>query len=177
MKKKCAVFHGPGREFEVREFEVAQPAENMVGLKLVSSGICGTDVHIHQGYLKMPDFPLVPGHEFIGEVDSVGQGAATDALGNELRLGDRGGCMCCNPQAANDFNCLRGETASCLAFGVTYVKNVNDAPHFHGGFAEYPLLSRKESGPASGGSGAVCRGGVPLRRTDGDPFLRLRRRT
>lgn len=31
MKKKCAVFHGPGREFEVREFEVAQPAENMVG--------------------------------------------------------------------------------------------------------------------------------------------------
>ena len=136
MKKKCAVFHGPGREFEVREFEVAQPAENMVGLKLVSSGICGTDVHIHQGYLKMPDFPLVPGHEFIGEVDSVGQGAATDALGNELRLGDRV-VACVAIPCGKCLNCLRGETASCLAFGVTYVKNVNDAPHFHGGFAEY----------------------------------------
>ena len=136
MKKKCVVFHGPGREFEVREFEVAQPAENMVGLKLVSSGICGTDVHIHQGYLKMPDFPLVPGHEFIGEVDSVGQGAATDALGNELRLGDRV-VACVAIPCGKCLNCLRGETASCLAFGVTYVKNVNDAPHFHGGFAEY----------------------------------------
>lgn len=124
----------------------------------------------------MPDFPLVPGHEFIGEVDSVGQGAATDALGNELRLGDRV-VACVAIPCGKCFNCLRGETASCLAFGVTYVKNVNDAPHFHGGFAEYLYSPAKNLVRLPAGSGAVCRGGVPLRRTDGDPFLRLRRRT
>lgn len=136
MKKKCAVFHGPGREFEVREFEVAQPAEKHgraeTGFKRNLRDGCAYP----SGISEKPDFPLVPGHEFIGEVDSVGQGAATDALGNELRLGDRV-VACVAIPCGKCFNCLRGETASCLAFGVTYVKNVNDAPHFHGGFAEY----------------------------------------
>ena len=136
MKKRCAVFHGAGREFELREFEVAKPAGDAVGLKLVSSGICGTDVHIHQGFLKMPDFPLIIGHEFIGEIDAVGPEAATDALGRQLHIGDRV-VACVAIPCGKCFNCLRGETASCLAFGVTYARNVEEEPHFHGGFSEY----------------------------------------
>ena len=143
MKKKCAVFHGAGQAFEVREFEVAAPGKNTAGLKLVSSGICGTDVHIYQGYLKMPDFPLIPGHEFIGTIDALGPGAAADALGNELHCGDIA-VACVAVPCGKCFNCLRGERASCLNFGVTYVRNVCEAPHFHGGFAEY-LFSPTEN--------------------------------
>ena len=85
MKKRCAVFHGAGREFEIREFEVAKPAGDAVGLKLVSSGICGTDVHIHQGFLKMPDFPLIIGHEFIGEIDASGSSREENKIRLELK--------------------------------------------------------------------------------------------
>ena len=136
MKKKCAVFHGAGQAFEIREFEVMDPEKNRVGLKLVSSGICGTDVHICQGYLKMPDFPLVLGHEFIGEIDALGADVAGDALGNELHPGDCA-VACVAVPCGKCFNCLRGETASCLNFGVTYVRDVSEVPHFHGGFSEY----------------------------------------
>ena len=143
MKKKCAVFHGTGQAFEVQEFEVAAPEKNTAGLKLLSSGICGTDVHICQGYLKMPDFPLIPGHEFIGTIDALGPGAAADALGNELHCGDIA-VACVAVPCGKCFSCLRGERASCLNFSVTYVRDVSDPPHFHGGFAEY-LFSPAEN--------------------------------
>lgn len=136
MKRKAAVFTGPGKSFEVREFEVGAPGPDQVGLELVSSGICGTDVHIHGGFLAMPNFPMVIGHEFIGRIDRLGEGAITDALGNTLKPGAQA-IACVAIPCGTCFNCRRGETASCLAFGVTYSQNVNDTPHFHGGFAEY----------------------------------------
>lgn len=136
MMKKCAVFHGAGKDFEIRSFEAVPPGAGTAGLNLISSGICGTDVHIHEGRLGMPDLPLIIGHEFIGEIDATGDGAAVDALGNTLNKGDKA-IACVAIPCGKCVNCLAGEKASCLAFGVTYVKSVEDAPHFHGGFAEY----------------------------------------
>lgn len=136
MKTKAAVFQGPGKPFEVCEFSVAGPAPGQAGLRLVSSGICGTDVHIHGGFLAMPDYPMIIGHEFIGAVDSLGAGADTDALGHSLKIGDKA-IACVAVPCGKCLNCRRGETASCLAFGVTYCKPVSEAPHLHGGFAEY----------------------------------------
>ncbi len=136
MQKKAAIFHGANKPFEIKEFPVMPPAKGNAGLTLVSSGICGTDVHIHDGFLGMPDMPLVIGHEFIGRIDALGEGDAKDANGAKLAVGDTA-IACVAIPCGKCFNCLRGETASCLAFGVTYEKNANDAPYFHGGFAEY----------------------------------------
>ncbi len=136
MQKKAAIFHGAKKPFEIKEFPVLPPAKGTAGLTLVSSGICGTDVHIHDGFLDMPDMPLVIGHEFIGRIDALGEGDAKDANGEKLAVGDTA-IACVAIPCGKCFNCRRGETASCLEFGVTYVKNVNDAPYFHGGFAEY----------------------------------------
>ena len=136
MKRKCAVFHGAGKDLTIQEYEVTAASPGHAGLKLISSGICGTDVHIHEGRLGMPEMPLIPGHEFIGEIDSLGSENARDALGNPLRAGDRA-IACVAIPCGKCFNCAAGETASCLNFGVTYVKNVEEPPHFHGGFAEY----------------------------------------
>lgn len=142
-KKKCAVFTGKGKPFDIREYDVTPPAAGQVGLNLIASGICGTDVHIHQGFLAMPDFPLIIGHEFTGRIDALGDGATTDALGQPLKVG-AAAIACVAIPCGKCFNCKRGETASCLSFGVTYVKNVDDAPHFHGGYAEY-LFSPAEN--------------------------------
>ena len=39
-------------------------------------GICGTDIHIADGDLASAKYPLVPGHEFAGEVVAVGDAGA-----------------------------------------------------------------------------------------------------
>ncbi|WP_176013519.1 alcohol dehydrogenase catalytic domain-containing protein [Victivallis sp. Marseille-Q1083] len=136
MKRKAAIFQGPGQPFQVREYPTVQPGPGLAGLALLSSGICGTDVHIAAGKLAMPDFPLIIGHEFIGRIDMLGAGPAVDALGRPLAVGDRVIASVAVP-CGNCFNCRKGETASCLAFGVTYAQPASDPPHFHGGFAEY----------------------------------------
>ena len=134
--KRAAVFHGPGQDFEVRSFPVVPPEPGYAGLNLVSSGICGTDIHIHGGYLAMPSFPLIIGHEFIGRVDAVGGSEAVDAFGTPLKPGDLV-LACVAIPCGKCFNCRRGETATCLSFGVTYARNAEEAPHFFGGYAEY----------------------------------------
>lgn len=132
---KAAVFVGPKKELEIRDYPVQKPRKGQVGLKLELSGICGTDIHIHEGRLVIPG-PMVLGHEFIGTVDQIGAGVDTDAQGKKLRKGDKVivnvGIAC-----GKCFSCKNDETASCLNFGVTYLKDPAKAPHFFGGYAEY----------------------------------------
>lgn len=136
MNKHLTVFQGAKKEFALKAYPVLKPEAGMAGLELITSGICGTDVHIHGGYLGMPNLPLVIGHEFIGRVTALGPGAAADALGNTLHAGSVA-IACVAIPCGLCLNCRKGETASCLAFGVTYVKSSEEPPHFHGGFAEY----------------------------------------
>jgi 2-desacetyl-2-hydroxyethyl bacteriochlorophyllide A dehydrogenase len=57
-----------------------QPDE--VVLKVATSGICGTDLHIYKGeYIS--NFPLIPGHEFSGSIVEVGKNVT------HLKVGDR----------------------------------------------------------------------------------------
>ena len=59
-------------------------------LKVKACGICGSDVHIYDwtpGYeVMIPFMPVILGHEFAGEVISIGEGPT------ELEVGDRVVC-------------------------------------------------------------------------------------
>ncbi len=46
---KGAVMVAANEPFEVRNFELTAAPEGMAKIKLIASGICGTDVHIHRG--------------------------------------------------------------------------------------------------------------------------------
>ena len=54
-----------------------RPAAREVVLAVAGCGICGTDLHIADGQFA-PTLPVVPGHEFAGEVVAVGAGRARD---------------------------------------------------------------------------------------------------
>src|SRR5688500_17344596 len=54
-------------------------------VRVRACGICGTDLWLAHGTLKFRDFPLVRGHEGVGEVVAVGDGVP------ERRVGDRVG--------------------------------------------------------------------------------------
>jgi len=129
------VYVGAGKPLQAERFPVRPPARGDVLLRLERSGICGTDIHIHEGRLALPFSRLILGHEFIGRVVALGREGMKDGLGRKLRRGDRA-IACVAQPCGTCFNCRAGDTASCLNFGVTYFRDPQEAPHFFGGHAE-----------------------------------------
>ena len=78
-------------------------APDEVIVRVASCGICGTDVHIyHDEY--MSEFPLIPGHEFSGEVVEVGGDVADLAVGDRVAVDpnlDCGHCDFCRSDEGN----------------------------------------------------------------------------
>ncbi|QNP73420.1 zinc-dependent alcohol dehydrogenase family protein [Streptomyces roseirectus] len=78
---KAAVIESVGRAV-VTEVPDPAPGPGEVVVEVAACGLCGTDLHILQGEFA-PELPIVPGHEFAGEVVELG----ADVSG--LRIGDR----------------------------------------------------------------------------------------
>lgn len=90
---QAVVIDGPGA-IEVRELPDPTAGPGEVVVAVGACGICGTDLHIADGDLASARYPLVPGHEFAGEVVDVGppapsvRGLAAERPGQQLRPGD-----------------------------------------------------------------------------------------
>jgi len=61
-------------EIELSELSDPQPNQNEVVVKVRASGICHTDIDILYGRYGSSTFPIVPGHEYAGEIVAVGEG-------------------------------------------------------------------------------------------------------
>ena len=79
---KAIVLPGNGHA-DLVDMDPPVPASDEVLLRVSVCGICGTDRHLLDGTHPQARFPIVPGHEFVGEVVSTG----SEVL--ELRSGDR----------------------------------------------------------------------------------------
>lgn len=78
-------------------------------------GICGTDLHIADGDLATARYPVVPGHEFAGEVVEVGSGVEDLKVGDLVAVDPSLFCGRCRP-------CRMGHENMCerwAAIGVT----------------------------------------------------------
>ncbi len=91
------------------------PAE--VHVKLVSSGVCHSDLSVQNGTIPM-GFPLIPGHEGAGIVQEVGTRVTDIVAGDHVILSFVPACNKCKP-------CLRGQSYLCDA-GAT----IGMTPHF-----------------------------------------------
>ncbi|XP_008824396.1 alcohol dehydrogenase 1-like [Nannospalax galili] len=67
----------------IEEVQVEPPKAGEVRIKMVSSGICGSDDHVLKGELPM-NFPLIPGHEGAGIVETVGDGVSSVKPGDKV---------------------------------------------------------------------------------------------
>ena len=61
------------------------PGPGEVRLRVAACGICHTDLHVLEGDLPAHKLPIVPGHQIVGRVDTVGKGITG------LRVGERVG--------------------------------------------------------------------------------------
>src|SRR6476659_5909127 len=81
MKATCWV---APQKMEVREVpgpKILNKRDAIV--KVSSTAICGSDLHLYNGFLPMMEPGDIMGHEFMGEVVEVGSGV------NNLKVGDR----------------------------------------------------------------------------------------
>lgn len=119
---KALVIDRPG-SFAVQAVPDPTPRPGDVIIAVRAAGICGTDLHILAGEFPPAPYPLVPGHEFAGDI--VASGA--DVTG--LRVGDR---VAVDPSlfCGRCVYCRRGRGNLCENWGA-----VGDT--VDGAFAEY----------------------------------------
>jgi alcohol dehydrogenase, propanol-preferring len=78
----AAVVHELGAGLTVEDVPVPQPGPGQALVKLISSGVCHTDLHAVQGdWPVKPSPPFIPGHEGVGTVVALGEGVTDLAIG------------------------------------------------------------------------------------------------
>ena len=68
---KAVVIDEPN-SVSVKRIDDPTPGPNEVVVKVEACGVCGTDIHVIRGEFAPTRYPIVPGHEFCGEVVAVG---------------------------------------------------------------------------------------------------------
>ncbi len=129
----AVVYYG-AHDVRVEQRAVPHPAAGEVLLRVTRSGMCGTDAsewkagpisfpvatrHPNSGHLG----PIIPGHEFIGEIVSLGDDVTSFAIGDRVASGAGISCGTCR-------RCREGRTNLCDSY-VTLGLNRD------GGMAEY----------------------------------------
>ena len=79
-----AVLYDAPRNYSVTDVPTPEAAPGEIRIKVDQVGVCGTDLHIHEGDF-MAVFPLIPGHEVVGVVDQVGRGRRASASASRSR--------------------------------------------------------------------------------------------
>jgi threonine dehydrogenase-like Zn-dependent dehydrogenase len=137
---KAAVFFGPGRPFEIREFALPEVEPDAVLIRVSLANVCGSDLHFWRGDapLRLPPDGWIYGHEMTGRVAALGVRVKTDSLGRPLKEGDRVAYTYFYP-CGRCHACLENQPAECPA-KIERPLGPSQFPHFHGAFAEYYYL-------------------------------------
>ncbi|XP_020592027.1 cinnamyl alcohol dehydrogenase 2 [Phalaenopsis equestris] len=83
-------------------YNLRQTGPEDVQIKVLYCGICHTDLHQTKNHLGMSKYPMVPGHEVVGEVVEVGSDVTRFRVGDTVGAGVIVGCCRnCGPCKAN----------------------------------------------------------------------------
>ncbi|PIP00117.1 alcohol dehydrogenase catalytic domain-containing protein [Pleomorphomonas carboxyditropha] len=124
---KSLIIPEPGK-MAIADVPRPDPKADEVLIRVRASGICGTDVHIYNGGFTA-SYPVVPGHEFAGEVVAVGPACTRISIGSRVAVEPNVPCNNC-PE------CLRGEHHFCRNMVVPGVNR-------SGGMAEYVIVNER----------------------------------
>ena len=134
---KSAQIIEPNKPLEINETELPKPNGNQVIVKVKSTGVCHSDLHLWEGgydtgdgFMKVTDrgvkFPVTPGHEVVGSVEEIGDSVQGVNIGDLVLVYPWIGCGECP-------TCEKGDTNLCespKSLGVFQ----------DGGYAEYVLV-------------------------------------
>ena len=136
---KAAILEGV-EELKTVDYPELEVEPNALILKTELCGVCGTDMHLYGGNMAIP-FPVIPGHEFVGTIEEIGDKATSlEVKGQPLAEGDRvvvvpgtnrfcGDCYFCRFMPHKPTLCTNRKV---LGVNMTSV----EPPHLLGGWAE-----------------------------------------
>ena len=109
-------------DFHLKEINKPQPGKGEVLLAVKAAGICGSDIP-RAYFTGTYHYPLIPGHEFAGQVVALGDGVEDKWLGKRVGVFPLIPCKECSP-------CRKKQYEMCQHYN--YLGSRTD-----GGFAEY----------------------------------------
>ena len=115
---------------EYTNLDDPSPGPGQVAVKVHACGVCRTDLHVVDGELPHARSPIIPGHEIVGIVVSVGDGVTAIATGNRVGIP------------------WLGSTCGACRYCRSGQENLCDAPQFtgytiDGGYAEYVVADSR----------------------------------
>ena len=114
---KVAQITEPNQPLKINEIEKLSPTNTQVLVKVKSTGVCHSDLHLLEGgydtgdgFMKVTDrgvkFPVIPGHEIVGIIEDVGDSVKDVSIGDMVLVYPWMGCGKCS-------TCQNGNTNLC----------------------------------------------------------------
>lgn len=116
---RAVVFESPGK-LSVQELEDPVPGPADVVVEVAGVGICGTDIHVHEGDYTGSRYPLVPGHEVTGTVVAMGPDVVSASIGDRVVIDPTLACGQCD-------QCVDGHYNLCANWNCLGVARTNGA--------------------------------------------------
>jgi propanol-preferring alcohol dehydrogenase len=173
MKMKAMVLKSPGpidsSPLELREVEAPEPGEKEVRVKVLTCGLCRTDLHVVEGDLPVHKAGIIPGHQVVGIVDKTGPRA------DRIKIGDRVGIAWLRWTCGECRYCRQGKENLCPNARFTGYDQ-------DGGYAEYATVRQEfayampESLDPVAAAPLLCAGIIgyrALKRADMQPGARV----
>lgn len=114
----------------LEDADVPEPGVNQVLVRVDVCGVCHTDLHIVEGELIPPAYPVTPGHQVVGKITKTGEGVSVS------RLGQRVGVYWLHAACGECDYCRRGLENLCPSARFTGF-------HVPGGYADYMLADAR----------------------------------
>ncbi|XP_021301190.1 probable mannitol dehydrogenase [Herrania umbratica] len=117
------------------KFSRRATGEKDVAVKVLYCGICHSDVHMINNDWGLSYYPLVPGHEIVGEVNEVGSKVEKFRVGDKIGVGFIvGSCRSCE-------NCANNLENYCPNYILTYSSKDYDGTITYGGYSDILVVN------------------------------------
>ena len=102
---RAMVLEKPRQPLVLRDVPKPNPEPGQLLVRVSACAVCRTDLHIVDGELPDPKLPLIPGHQIVGRVETVGTGAEKFSIGERVGIPwlgwTDGDCVYCRSNREN----------------------------------------------------------------------------
>ncbi len=127
---RAMILEAPKAPLQEVDWPQPKPGPGQVLLRVHACGVCRTDLHVFDGELTEPKFPLILGHEIVGTVVEQGVGA------RDFAIGDRVGVPWLGYACGRCRFCVSGRENLCDFARFTGYQ-------IDGGYAEYTVADQR----------------------------------
>lgn len=140
---RAIVIHS-AKDLRIEERDISEPGPGQVKIKVAAGGICGSDLHYYNnggfGTITLKE-PMVPGHEFSGYVEQLGEAVHGFETGELVVISPSRPCGDCR-------FCNEGLYNQCL--NMRFYGSAMPFPHIQGAFQEELIVDASQCVRAHG---------------------------